>query len=157
MPPHGGISLSLGENSHNYNLLLIEKFDLSIFYQIGSLTLDHFILKHEKYINPEEFVLNNDFVTLMAISETKVWFSVSSKINVYGLEKFPFAFMAHFFCSEKLLILDHNSLHKIAGKCMGPSANCILINNTGRCGSTLLNQVSFFANTGCGHKTKYAK
>ena len=105
--------------------------------------MDHFILKHEKYIDPEEFVLNNDFVTLMAISETKVWFSVSSKRNVYGLEKFPFAFMAQFWCSEKILILDHNSLHKIAEKCMGPSGNCILINNTGRCGSTLLNQVSF--------------
>ena len=113
----------------------------------GTLTLKHFILKHEKYVNPEEYVLNQDHVTLMALDETQAWFSISSKRNVYEMIRFPFAFMSQFWCSEKILIVSHETLHQIAEKCVGPTGNCVLINNTGRCGSTLLNQVPTYYNS----------
>ena len=109
---------------------------------VGNVELEYYILKHEKYINAEEFISNNDHVTFMALDEHQVWFSVSCQASdVYDLTIFPFAFMSQYYTSEKILIIDHSTFHKIAEKSGGPIENCILINNTGRCGSTLLNQV----------------
>ena len=78
----------------------------------------------------------------MALDEHQVWFSVGCQASdVYDLTIFPFAFMSQYYTSEKILMIDHSTFHKIAEKSGGPIENCILINNTGRCGSTLLNQV----------------
>jgi hypothetical protein len=107
----------------------------------GMSNMIHFMLRHDDYIDPDDFVLNNDKVTLMGVNETQAWFSVTTSTDVYGLGKFPFVFMAHFFTSEKLLIVDHATLHRIADKLDDPQGNCILIANTGRSGSTLLCQV----------------
>ena len=97
-------------------------------------------------MNPADFVLKNDQVTLMGVSESQAWFSVCSK-SVYDLNSgFPFAFMTQFFKSEKLLIVDHETLHEIAAEIGQLPGNCVLINNTGRCGSTLLCQVMTFTN-----------
>ena len=108
----------------------------------------HFIMRHEKYVDPVEFVLQNDHVTFMGITSTKAWFAVSNKRDVYALSsdqpnQLPFAFMNQFFHPEKLLFVNHETLHLIAEKMGNLQGNCILINNTGRCGSTLLCQVSF--------------
>ena len=51
--------------------------------------------------------------------------------------------MSQFFNAEKILIVDHATLHQIAQKLDKLQGNCILINNTGRCGSTLICQVFF--------------
>ena len=51
--------------------------------------------------------------------------------------------MSQFFNAEKILIVDHATLHQIAQKLDRLQGNCILINNTGRCGSTLICQVFF--------------
>ena len=86
----------------------------------------------------------------MAINETHAWFAVSQKRNVYGLNtgeknQLPFVFMNQFYHPEKLLIVNHETLHEIAEKMGDLQGNCILINNTGRCGSTLLCQVRVFS------------
>ena len=52
--------------------------------------------------------------------------------------------MAQFFKSKKILMVNHETLHKIAAKIDKLEGNCVLINNTGRCGSTLLCQVKLF-------------
>ena len=76
----------------------------------------------------------------------KAWFSVTNTLSdTYGLGKFPFAFMAQFFKSKKILMVNHETLHKIAEKIDKLEGNCVLINNTGRCGSTLLCQVNLFS------------
>ena len=62
--------------------------------------------------------------------------------NVYDLKIVPFAFLSQYLFAEKLLIVDISTLHEIASKLEGPKGNCIMINNIGRCGSTLLCQVS---------------
>ena len=49
--------------------------------------------------------------------------------------------MAQFFKAKKILVVNHTTLHKIAEKIRKLEGNCVLINNTGRCGSTLLCQV----------------
>ena len=103
--------------------------------------LKHFILKHEKYVNPDEYILNNDYVTLMGMDGNLIWFSVSSKHDVYDLTKFPFVYLSQYWFAEKILILDHATFNRMSEKCSGPTKNCILINHTGRCGSTLLSQV----------------
>ena len=108
-----------------------------------SLTLKYYILKHEEYVDPEDYILKNDLVTLMGLDENKVWFAVSSpQEDPCDIRKFPFLFMGQYYTAQKMLILDHATFHKMAEKSLGPSKNCILISHTGRCGSTLLNQVS---------------
>ena len=87
-------------------------------------------------------MLKNDNVTLMGASKNQVWFCVSPNINVYDLKIVPFAFLSQYLFAEKLLIVDISTLHEIASKLEGPKGNCIMINNIGRCGSTLLCQVS---------------
>ena len=72
----------------------------------------------------------------------QAWFSVTNTLSdTYGLGKFPFSFMAQFFKAKKILEVNHATLHKIADKIEKLEGNCVLINNTGRCGSTLLCQV----------------
>ena len=34
----------------------------------------NFMLRHEAYVNPIDFVLKNDHVTFMGMSETHAWF-----------------------------------------------------------------------------------
>ena len=69
--------------------------------------------------------------------------SVSSPLtNVYDATKIPFAFISQYLLSEKLLIVQHSTLHKISEAMTGLEGNCVLIHNTARCGSTLLCQVS---------------
>ena len=52
----------------------------------------------------------------MGMSETQAWFSVSTTVNIYDASKMPFAFLSQYLNSEKLLIVDHAALHKIAEK-----------------------------------------
>jgi hypothetical protein len=108
----------------------------------GFSALHNFMLWHDSYVDPVDFVLNNDRVTFMGVSETQVWFSVITNANVYGLGQFPFVFIPHFFVSEKILLINHATLHRLADILGDPQGECILINNTGRCGSTLLCQVN---------------
>ena len=113
--------------------------------QIGSLLRpEQFIFKHKEYVDPIDFILKKDNVTFMAIFESEVWFSVmKNDENPYNLTvAVPFAFFWQYYKSEQILIVDHETLHKIASGSCKPNGNCILINNSGRCGSTLLNQVS---------------
>ena len=63
--------------------------------------------------------------------------------GTFGLNQYPFAFMSQFFNTEKILVVDHITLHQIAQKIDRLEGNCVLINNTGRCGSTLICQVGF--------------
>ena len=77
----------------------------------------------------------------MGMSETHAWFSVSPNVKVYDARIVPFAFISQYFNSEKLLIVQLTTLHKIAEKIPYLEGNCIMIHNTSRCGSTLLCQV----------------
>lgn len=109
----------------------------------GHTNMENFILRHEAYVmDPVDFVRNNDKVTFMGADEKQAWFSVTKATDdVYDTKKFPFAFIGQLMLSEKLLIVDHATLHRIADKLDSPSGNCIIMNNTGRSGSTLLCQV----------------
>lgn len=108
---------------------------------VGQVNLDqHFILQHHSYIDPIDFVTQNDFVTLMGASKSHAWFCISN-FDVYNASIIPFAFFAQYLNAQKLLIVDHPTLHQIADKLQSPQGKCILINNTSRSGSTLLCQI----------------
>ena len=109
---------------------------------VGQVNLDqHFILQHNSYIDPIDFVTKNDFVTLMGASKTHAWFCVSPNFDVYDSSIIPFAFLAQYLNAQKLLIVDHLTLHETADKLQSPQGKCIMINNTSRSGSTLLCQI----------------
>ena len=101
-----------------------------------------FILKHECYLDPIDYVLKNDNVVLMGVTKTKAWFSVTESLSeTFGLNHYPFAFMSQYFHSQKILMVDHSTLNLVSKHIQKLQGNCILINNTGRSGSTLLCQV----------------
>ena len=78
----------------------------------------------------------------MGVTKTKAWFSVTESLSeTFGLNHYPFAFMSQYFNSQKILMVDHSTLHLIRKNIQKLQGNCILINNTGRCGSTLICQV----------------
>ena len=126
------------KNGKTGNVTRILARGSSIF--MGSLLLEDYILIHEEYVDPEECILNNDNVSLMAVSPTQAWFSIMPEDG--ATNKFPFFYINQFWFTEKILIVDHETLHQVAEFSKGPSEECILISNTGRCGSTLLNKVS---------------
>ena len=111
--------------------------------QIGCfIRPNQFIFKHKEYVDSVEFILKKDNVPFMAIFESEVWFSVTREDkNPYDLTVVPFAFHWQFCKSEEILIIDHDTLHKVACTSSNLNGNCILINMSGRSGSTLLNQV----------------
>ena len=100
----------------------------------------NFILQHHSYVDPIDFVIHNDFVTLMGANKTHAWFCISPHFDVYDSSIIPFAFLAQYLNAQKLLIVDHATLHQIAEK-VQLRGKCIMINNTARCGSTLLCQI----------------
>ena len=118
-------------------------------------------MKHECYLDPVDYVLKNDNVVLMGVTKTKAWFWVTESLSqTFGLNHYPFAFMSQYFNSQKILMVDHSTLHLLGKNIQKLQGNCILINNTGRCGSTLICQVwylilnffilmFFFLNTSC--------
>ena len=104
----------------------------------------------------------------MGVTKTKAWFSVTESLSkTFGLNHYPFAFMSQYFNSQKILMVDHSTLHLLCKNIQKLQENCILINNTGRCGSTLICQVwyliskiflmSFFLNTPCFSNQMFAK
>ena len=121
----------------NGNLTLILARGSSIF--MGSLLLEDYIVFHLKYVNPEEIILHDDNIQLMALSKTHAWFSVMP--NEENTNKYPFVFINQFWFTEQILIIGHKPLHTVAQKCDSPTGECVLISNTGRCGSTLLDRV----------------
>ena len=123
--------------TENGNLTLVLARGSSIF--MGSLLLEDYIIFHLKYVNPEECILYNDNVQLMALSKTHAWFSVMP--NDVDTNKYPFVFINQFWFTEQILVVDHKTLHEVAEKCFSPTRECVLISNTGRCGSTLLDRV----------------
>ena len=91
--------------------------------QIGCfIRPEQFIFKHEKYVDSVEFILKKDNVTFMAIFESEVWFSVFKEDeNPYDLTVVPFAFYWQFCKSEQILIIDHETLHKVASRSSKPN------------------------------------
>ena len=123
--------------TENGNLTLVLARGSSIF--MGSLLLEDYVVFHLKYVNAVESILYDDNVQLMALSKTHAWFSVMP--NDKNTNKYPFVFINQFWFTEQILIVDHKTLHAVAKKCYSPTGEYILISNTGRCGSTLLDRV----------------
>ncbi len=104
--------------------------------------LENFLFRHEAFVDPADYVLNNANVTLMGVSQSQVWFCITEpEVSVFGLGKFPFAYMAQFFMAKKILFIPISSLKQLGEKVGDPTGDCVMINNTGRCGSTLLCQM----------------
>ena len=128
------------KNGKTGNVTRILARGSSIF--MGSLLLEDYVLIHEEYVDPEECILNNDNISLMAVSPTHAWFSIMPEDG--ATNRFPFFYINQFWFTEKILIVDHETLHQVAEFSKGPTKECILISNTGRCGSTLLNKVGIY-------------
>ena len=70
---------------------------------MGSLLLEDYIVLHLKYVNPEESILYDDNIQLMALSKTHAWFSIMP--NDENTNKYPFVSLTNFGSLKKFLLL----------------------------------------------------
>ncbi len=85
--------------------------------------LHNFCLLHERYVHPS-YVLGKDHITLQSITPTHAFFCVSTEdVNVYDTAKNPFLWVKQFFCARKLVIMPHESLHRLAEEVGDPTSD----------------------------------
>ncbi len=86
--------------------------------------LHNFCLLHERYVHPRH-VLAHDHITLHGITPTHVFFCVlppGSK-SVYDTTANPFVWVKQFFGAEELVIMSHESFHRLAAEAGDPTAD----------------------------------
>ena len=98
-----------------------------------------FLLLHKSYQHPR-VIRDNDKVSLMFIDEKRMLFCVS-KQNIYDSKLGPFVFSSQYENVQEVISVPIKFIHQLADFLGEPSANIILLSNTGRCGSTILTQM----------------
>lgn len=96
----------------------------------------NFVTEHEDWVDAD-FILSNDLVTFQGLSATQAWFCVCPQ-SPY-LPSFTFANQYQF--ATHLVIMDHNTMHRLAKRVGHPKVPVTIINNMGRCGSTMICQM----------------
>ncbi len=131
---------------------------------IQRIQLNNFWLWHDRYVHPE-YALEHDHIRLYGVTPTHAFFSITNpevdihntKVMKYSyvvditfslfnhndklFQNIPFVFAKKFLASKQLLIMPHSSLHRLADKIGDPAHHgkrLTFIDNTSRCGSTLL-------------------
>ena len=68
-----------------------------------------------------------------------------SDIDIYDTSTYPFVFISQYVASKSFVIVTHETLHKLADEISfeNDTRNLILVNNTARCGSTLMCQMFY--------------
>lgn len=97
------------------------------------------LLRHHSYGNPRE-LMENDNITLKGVTPTHAWFVVS-KEDVFEMNT-PFSWITQFFKPYQFVIVSHKTLHRLASEYpANDGRKLVLIDNTARCGSTLMCQI----------------
>lgn len=110
-------------------------------HMVTHLTLDNFLLKHNSFVDPFEMVKGKN-VILMGFTSTSAYFSVTDPtVNLWDVTKFPFMFMFQNVMSRQILVVSHDTFHKIAKRYGEPKVQTTMMNMTTRCGSTLVCQM----------------
>merc|ERR1719186_988681 len=102
--------------------------------------LDHFMLLHEDWVDLD-YILKQSNVTLYGVTRSHVLFCVTKPdVAVYS-SSFPFVFLGQHFSAEKLVVMPIEYFHQLADKMGDPTIPVTVLNNMGRCGSTLICQM----------------
>lgn len=101
-------------------------------------SLDNYMTIHEDWIDTE-YVLANNSVTLQGVSSTHAWFCVPDpSVDVYSPDLFPFVFVNQYLMAEKLVVVSLDVFHQMADSVGDPKVPVTILNNMGRCGSTMV-------------------
>lgn len=103
--------------------------------------LSNFLYTHVKYEHPD-VILNDKNIIIYSFDETTASFTVNApEVDLFEIKRFPFTFIGQFYMAQKLIIIPHATLHRLAEKIGDPKVNVTAVNMTARCGSTLLTQM----------------
>ena len=90
--------------------------------------LEHFLYYHNEYVDPR-YVLQHDNIIIMGCSPTHVWFSVTDpnkpQENLLINRNSPFLYVGQLLFSQKLIIMTHESFHKLAQELGDPNYKTI--------------------------------
>ena len=84
------------------------------------------------------------FLLTIGVTPTHAWFCVADENeDIYDTSRYPFVFISQYVASKSFIILTHETLHKLADEISfrDDKRNLILVDNTARCGSTLMCQM----------------
>ena len=81
---------------------------------------------------------------ISGVTPTHAWFCVSD-VDIYDTSIYPFVFISQYVASKSFVIVTHETLHKLADEISfkNDTRNLILVDNTARCGSTLMCQMFY--------------
>lgn len=121
---------------------------------VGRFTIDpgtrgtpaNYILLHDSYLDPRA-ILGMDRVTLHGLTTSYAWFSVIEEgTDIYDMDRYPFCFVPQFFRTQQVVRVDLATFRRLAYEEVhyppgGDGRDLVLIDNTARCGSTLVCQM----------------
>ena len=89
-------------------------------------------------------VMKTFLVYSLGVTPTHAWFCVSD-VDIYDTSIYPFVFISQYVASKSFIIMTHETLHKLAAEISfeKDTRNLILVDNTARCGSTLMCQMFY--------------
>ena len=99
-----------------------------------------FIYRHNKFVDPD-YVLQ-DHISLYYVTPSEaVFVETNPNVDVAHSSTDSFLRVAQYRHAKRLVVLPMRSFEALAEEVGDPSAKVILLNNTGRCGSTLVSQI----------------
>ena len=118
---------------------LVQILMRGIYAETYTQTPENYVYYHKRYVSPE-YILEKDKATLQGVTKTHFFFciTINPNFNVVDTRISPFMFALQFWLAERLLIVPHNVLHKLADDIGDPKARITFLDMTGRCGSTLI-------------------
>ena len=88
-----------------------------------------------------EYVLRPN-VSLYSVTEKEAIFvETPTDVNIYSSDAFPFFYVGQFIYSTKVIKITIECFHSLAEEVGNPAVHVVWLSNTGRCGSTMVNQV----------------
>jgi Sulfotransferase domain len=130
------------QSAHVLNIIMRHKFDI-----LNVFSTTDFICTHNRFVSPS-YVLSNDNVSLLTITETDAVFieACESNMLLWRSEYSPFLKNAQMQYGHKLIVVPLNAFQRMSEKLGDRNVKLIMLFNCGRCGGTLLTQV--FENAG---------
>ena len=127
--------------AHVYDIIYRYKFDVIL----GQSSFTDFVLTHDKFVHPM-YLLRDECVLYQVTGSHAIFVEVDQGVDIWRGKHGSFLRQAQFQQAKKVITLPLPALERLA-ESLGPNeAKVIFIQNTARCGSTLL--IQMFENTG---------
>jgi len=135
-------SLLYGKRSHSEKKCQVVKILWrSSYFPFYLPSLDNYMTIHSDWVDTS-LILSAEHVTLLGVNQTHAWFCVTDPaVDVYSSSAGPFVFANQYFLADRLVIVTLDTLHQMADCAGDPTVPVTILDNMGRCGSTMVCKV----------------